>query len=381
MNEKAQRLERYLADPNVQKMLALIKNTEHADYNTLVGGSKLDNLAWHPNKVVKLNKKLSSSAAGAYQFLSGTWKSLAKELDLNDFSPRSQDIAAIRLLEQNGSLKDVLKGNFASAVKKSSKTWASLPGSPYGQRTVSWKHVSDFLGGLGNGKAAQKEIMNIANDVIANVGNEGFSIGDYQTAQPSNTQMAQPVAPDVNPPVNNALATFLDNVYGGNQFATPQYAQLFEQNPVQPIAPQQAAVEEPVVTQEPVAYAQSNTYEPQMSEETLQAINTLKDLIGHNTQSFDNVLASGQSEPSFASQYSNANVMTPEVPTSSLYGNAGYSPDITASLFASQMGTEADNIRNDAVTKFISGGRESAAPSVVIPPVLAREIRRIVADV
>ena len=58
-------------------------------------------------------KPLPSSAAGAYQFLSGTWDEKAKTLNLPDFSPRNQDLAAILLLKGTGSLTDVKKGRFA----------------------------------------------------------------------------------------------------------------------------------------------------------------------------------------------------------------------------------------------------------------------------
>ena len=51
-----------------------------------------------------------STAAGAYQFINDTWNGAASALGLGDFSPRSQDMAAVWLLQKNGSLADVMAG-------------------------------------------------------------------------------------------------------------------------------------------------------------------------------------------------------------------------------------------------------------------------------
>lgn len=84
----------------------------------------------HPREVRTANG-IPSSAAGAYQFLTKTWDWIRKELDLPDFSPASQDKAAIFLLGINNSLENIKKGNFAQAVYQNRKTWASLPGANY----------------------------------------------------------------------------------------------------------------------------------------------------------------------------------------------------------------------------------------------------------
>ena len=74
-----------------------------------------------------------STAAGAYQFIRPTWVTIKNRLSLPDFSPRSQDKAAIYLLQQCGSYSDILAGNIESAIKKAAKTWASFPGNNFGQ--------------------------------------------------------------------------------------------------------------------------------------------------------------------------------------------------------------------------------------------------------
>jgi len=62
---------------------------------------------------------------------------------LKDFSPKSQDIAAVALLAQNGALPHVLKGDIPTAVKKSGGTWASLPSAPdsYKQPKKTWSDI------------------------------------------------------------------------------------------------------------------------------------------------------------------------------------------------------------------------------------------------
>lgn len=136
----------------VRKMLDLIANAEGVryGYNTLFGNKKIDNLSQHPNIAQPFTqtdgKKNSTTAAGRYQFIKGTWDGLAQQLGLKDFSPRSQDVAAVALLAQNGALPYVMKGDYQTAVKKSGGTWASLPSSTYAQPKRGWDFVNKELG-------------------------------------------------------------------------------------------------------------------------------------------------------------------------------------------------------------------------------------------
>jgi len=103
-------------------------------YSTLVGGGQFDSFADHPRVLVALPRLgIKSSAAGAYQILRRTWDEVAKGLGLPDFSPQSQDRAAVKLIRQRGALGDVRAGRFGAAVEKCRKEWASLPGAGYGQ--------------------------------------------------------------------------------------------------------------------------------------------------------------------------------------------------------------------------------------------------------
>jgi muramidase (phage lysozyme) len=122
-------------------MLAVSEGTYgHGDngYNVLVGGDLFHGYGKHPNVLVTLNKAgLKSTAAGRYQFLKRTWDALALKLHLPDFSPASQDLAALELIAECGASDDVRSGRFADAVHKCRKIWASLPGAGYGQHENS----------------------------------------------------------------------------------------------------------------------------------------------------------------------------------------------------------------------------------------------------
>ncbi|ALN78600.1 glycoside hydrolase family 24 protein [Lysobacter antibioticus] len=111
--------------------------SEHGGYDVLVGGGRFTSYAEHPRKMIWLPKyRIHSTAAGRYQFLWRTWNNLRNRLKLPDFGPASQDRGAIELLSETGALADIKKGWVSSAVRKSRKTWASLPDAGYGQREV-----------------------------------------------------------------------------------------------------------------------------------------------------------------------------------------------------------------------------------------------------
>lgn len=129
-------------DKNVQAFLEVIRHAEGTDgpngYRMLFGGGLFDSWGDHPRIAVTRpagSTTITSTAAGAYQILERTWDDVQSHLELPDFSPSSQDQAAIFLIDRRGALADVQEGNFAAAIAKCSREWASLPGSPYGQPT------------------------------------------------------------------------------------------------------------------------------------------------------------------------------------------------------------------------------------------------------
>ncbi|WP_342237195.1 glycoside hydrolase family 24 protein [Inquilinus sp. OTU3971] len=104
-------------------------------YNVIVGGELLKSYLAHPRKLVWLPRyQIKSSAAGRYQFLARTWDDLAKRLRLPDFTPESQDLAAVELIRGRRALDVIKGGRIAEAIDRCRNIWASLPGAGYGQR-------------------------------------------------------------------------------------------------------------------------------------------------------------------------------------------------------------------------------------------------------
>ncbi len=118
-------------------MIRVAEGTAGADgYSTMVGGALFRGFHDHPRVLVTITSRgqqIKSSAAGAYQMLRGTWDEVRRRLGLTDFSPASQDRAAVELIRRRGALADVRAGRFADAIAKCRKEWASLPGAGYGQ--------------------------------------------------------------------------------------------------------------------------------------------------------------------------------------------------------------------------------------------------------
>ena len=129
---------------NLYAFLWMVRHAEGTagmnGYRTMFGSGLFHSFADHPRKKIRRRSGksyITSTAAGAYQFLAGTWDECQIALGLPDFSPASQDQAARFLINRRGALNDVLAGRLDRAIKKCNKVWASLPGSPYGQPTIS----------------------------------------------------------------------------------------------------------------------------------------------------------------------------------------------------------------------------------------------------
>ena len=153
------KLQEALANQNVKAFLWVIRIGEGTansqGYTTLVGGGQFTSFADHPRqlKTIKFRngKTISSTAAGAYQFLTRTWDGLVKQYGFKDFSPENQDLAAVALIAGRKALDDVINGNIEVAIRKCNKEWASLPESPYGQPTKTMDQALEayrLAGGL-----------------------------------------------------------------------------------------------------------------------------------------------------------------------------------------------------------------------------------------
>lgn len=136
--------------PNVSAFLDMIAVSEGTagrgddGYNILVGGALIPSYKKHPRTLVWIRRINNySSAAGRYQFVWRTWEGVARSLKLPDFSPESQDKAAIELLRRRDALDYVIHGRFERAVELCQKEWASLPGAGYGQHENALAALAD----------------------------------------------------------------------------------------------------------------------------------------------------------------------------------------------------------------------------------------------
>lgn len=97
-------------------------------------------------------KGIWETAAGAYQINKPTWLDIQNALSLIDFSPASQDQAAVWLISNRAHAADVIAaGKFDIAINACSRIWASLPGSTSGQpqaRLLDLKDIYIQQGGI-----------------------------------------------------------------------------------------------------------------------------------------------------------------------------------------------------------------------------------------
>jgi len=142
-------------------MVAACEGTDNAGgYQALYGSRPgalrtFASFADHPRIAQRISDTDArwTSAAGRYQFMAvspipgggftrlDTWDRIRRKLGLPDFSPASQDAAALALIAERGALADVDAGRLLDAVRKCRAEWASLPGANYagqGMRSQSF---------------------------------------------------------------------------------------------------------------------------------------------------------------------------------------------------------------------------------------------------
>lgn len=108
---------------------------------------------WRGESIANLGPQYAgkvSTAAGRYQLIKPTWIACRNALRLADFSPASQDAAAVYLIKARGALAKVQAGEVADAIRLCRNEWASLPGGDSGQpqrRLEALLQVFDNAGG------------------------------------------------------------------------------------------------------------------------------------------------------------------------------------------------------------------------------------------
>jgi muramidase (phage lysozyme) len=135
---------RVSADTRVAAFLDAIAESEGTahigdhGYNVLVGSTPHNVITFvsyadHPRRVMHIRQGLNSSAAGRYQIIAPTFDSMKKRAGVHDFTPESQDLLAIALLDTCGALRLLLGDNVPGAFAAAAPVWASLPNAGYGQ--------------------------------------------------------------------------------------------------------------------------------------------------------------------------------------------------------------------------------------------------------
>lgn len=151
-------------DQKINAFIRMIYQLEsNGRYDSLVGGRFFSDFSHHPaelgysapsgwksNGTNYYNPAMNSSAAGAGQFIYGTWTPLASALGITDFTPASQDAAMQLKLQQIGAIDAITNDDIDGALRLASAQWASLPYATAGQHpktlAVAMNTYNNFLG-------------------------------------------------------------------------------------------------------------------------------------------------------------------------------------------------------------------------------------------
>lgn len=150
-----QQADELIKSPEGRAFLQMIQASEGGRYNVAFGGKTFSSYSQHPNISTRFQtlekdgngnyKTDVSTAAGAYQILKPTWDAVAKKYGLKDFSPDSQDRAALYLALEKPGMYDAIKtGDVRKMVGLVNNVWTSLPGSTIGAKKHALRSY-DFI--------------------------------------------------------------------------------------------------------------------------------------------------------------------------------------------------------------------------------------------
>lgn len=168
-----ERIRNLSKDPTYREFLDLISVTEgtsrtkNGGYNTLFGFNKdgsnryFDDMTKFPDSPApyrdpRTGKVKYSNDAGRYQINIDTYKRMAKRLGITDFSPESQDMIAVALLDEIKGFDNAIRsGNKQQALKLASPVWVSLPYNKTGGSHVSESAALTVWDNISKGQGAQ----------------------------------------------------------------------------------------------------------------------------------------------------------------------------------------------------------------------------------
>ncbi len=113
------------------------RNHSKDGYNVLFSFQLTSSCQSHPNRCLAFGSTCST-AAGRYQFLTATWRSVARARNLGTFEPENQERGAAYLISTTRRVsvpqnRAMTATEFSNAMSKLSYEWASLPPGRYGQ--------------------------------------------------------------------------------------------------------------------------------------------------------------------------------------------------------------------------------------------------------
>jgi len=113
------------------------RNSAKDGYNVLFSHLTVTSCARHPNRCIKFGSTCTT-AAGRYQFLLGTWNSIANAKGWATFEPENQERGAAYLIASVRKAtvpqdRPLTASEFTNVITKLSFEWASLPPGQYGQ--------------------------------------------------------------------------------------------------------------------------------------------------------------------------------------------------------------------------------------------------------
>lgn len=117
------------------------RNYSKDGYNVLFSFRLTSSCRSHPNQCIAFGSTCST-AAGRYQFLTTTWRSVASARNLTTFEPENQERGAAYLISTTRRVsvpqtRAMTAAEFSNAMSKLSYEWASLPPGRYGQPSKS----------------------------------------------------------------------------------------------------------------------------------------------------------------------------------------------------------------------------------------------------
>ena len=129
MSEQEKNLAAFLSVIRYIEADAVARSLGVPSYNVIAGGDAFTDYSEHPFILNPSRRRpLGTTASGAYQQVVGTWKMARDALGLTDFSPASQDAAAVWILQTKRprSYSHVLAGNFTQAARELVNEWEAF---------------------------------------------------------------------------------------------------------------------------------------------------------------------------------------------------------------------------------------------------------------